>query len=81
MLYIDVLQTSMNAYPMEGKVHVHKYATTPLDHFSAAIMLDILCLDMPAMVRENNLSNNAYYKFYNVCARSVSAETIPYFDL
>ena len=56
LLYTDVLQTSMNAYPMEEEVHVHKYVPTPLDHFSAVVMLDTLCLDMPAMVRENNSS-------------------------
>ena len=32
-------------------VHVHKTVPTPLDHSSAAVYLDMLCLDMPAMVR------------------------------
>ena len=35
---------------MEDWVHVHKTVPTPLDHSSAAVCLDILCLEMPAMV-------------------------------
>ena len=48
-----ILQISMNAYQMEDWVHVHRYVPTPLDHSTAAVTLDILCLhqDMPAMVR------------------------------
>ena len=35
---------------MEDWVHVHKTVPTPLDHSSAAAIMDILCLDMPAVV-------------------------------
>ena len=45
--------TLMNAYPMEGKDHVNRYVPTLLDHFSAAVNLDTLCLDMPAMILMN----------------------------
>ena len=38
---------------MEEEVHVHRYVPTPLDHSSAAVSLDTLLLDMPAMVRTN----------------------------
>ena len=41
----------MNAYPMEDWVHVLKTVPTPLDHSSAVVSLDMLYLDMPAMVR------------------------------
>ena len=50
-MYADVFQTSMNAYPMEDWVHVHRYVPTPLDHSSAVVYLDTLCLAIPAMVR------------------------------
>ena len=40
----------MNAFPMEEEVHVHRYVPTQLDHSSAAVSLDILYLNMPAMV-------------------------------
>ena len=36
---------------MEDWVHVHKTVRIPLDHSSATVCPDILCLDMPAMVR------------------------------
>ena len=36
---------------MEDWVHVHKTVPTQLDHFTAAVSLDIVYLDMPAMVR------------------------------
>ena len=36
---------------MEEEVHVTRYVPTPLDHSPAAVSLDMLCLDMPAMVR------------------------------
>ena len=45
------LQISMNAYQMEDWVHVTRYVPTPLDHSPAAVSLDMLCLDMPAMVK------------------------------
>ena len=35
---------------MKDWVHVHKTVPTPLDHFSAAVYLDMMCLDMSAMV-------------------------------
>ena len=38
---------------MEEEVHVHRYVPTPLGHISAAVSLDTLLLDMPAMVRTN----------------------------
>ena len=40
----------MSVYQMEDWVHVHKTVPTHLDHSSAAVYLDILCLEMPAMV-------------------------------
>ena len=40
----------MNAYQMEEEVHVTRYVPTPLDHSPAAVSLDTMCLDMPAMV-------------------------------
>ena len=45
--------TSMNVYPMEEEVHVHKYVQTPLDHSSAVVILDMLFLDMPVMTSMN----------------------------
>ena len=56
------VMTSMNAYPMEDWVHVHKTVPTPLDHSSAAAIMDILCLDMPAVT-----SMNAYPMVEEVC--------------
>ena len=47
------VMTLMNVYQMEDWVHVHKTVPTPLDHSSAAVCLDILCLEMPAMTSMN----------------------------
>ena len=45
-------QTSMNVYKMVDWVPVHRYVPTPLDHSSATVNLDMLCLEMPATVRK-----------------------------
>ena len=34
---------------------MHRYVPTPLGHSSAAVSLDTLLLDMPAMVRTNTV--------------------------
>ena len=38
---------------MEDLVHVHKTVPTPLDHFTAVVTLDMVYLDMLAMVLIN----------------------------
>ena len=43
----------MNACQMVDWVLANRYAPTPLDHSPAAVSLDTLHLDMPAMVRSN----------------------------
>ena len=40
----------MNACPMEEEVHANRYAPTLWDHLTAAVSLDTICLDLPAMV-------------------------------
>ena len=57
-----LLQTSMNAFPMEDWVHVHKTVPIPLDHFSAAVSLDMFYQDMPAMV----------YNHQTLCSHKIS---------
>ena len=49
---------------MEGKDHVNRYVPTLLDHFSAAVNLDTLCLDMPAMVIQSRIIEFATMQFY-----------------
>ena len=43
----------MNACQMVDWVLANRYVPTPLDHSPAAVSLDTLHLDMPAMVRSN----------------------------
>ena len=49
--YNLTMQMSMSVLKMEDWAHVHRCVPTPLDHSPAAVSLDMLCLDMPAMVR------------------------------
>ena len=41
----------MNAYQMGEEVHVTRYVPTHTDHSTAAVSLDTIYQDMPAMVR------------------------------
>ena len=43
----------MNACQMVDWVLANRYVPIPLDHSPAAVSLDTLCLDIPAMVRCN----------------------------
>ena len=47
----------MNVCQMEEEARVNRYVPIPLDHSPAAVSLDTLCLDIPALVIQLSVSN------------------------